>query len=73
VCPNWRMRRYKWIWYGSWIDFREFSQPQVGFTPDQYAWTEKSLLRDFVNANSASYYRWANKLICMFVGSLENG
>ncbi len=33
------------------------------FTPNQYEWTGNNLLRDYVNANTASHYRWASKLI----------
>lgn len=33
------------------------------FTPNTYPWTGNSLLRDYVNANTASHYRWASKLI----------
>jgi hypothetical protein len=41
------------------------------FTPNFYAWTGNSLLRDFVNANTASHYRWASALIRKFTRSLE--
>lgn len=41
------------------------------FTPNFYAWTGNSLLRDFVNANTASHYRWASALIRKFARSLE--
>lgn len=40
------------------------------FTPGFYAWTGNSLLRDYVNANTASHYRWASKLIKKFIRSL---
>lgn len=36
------------------------------FTPNLYSWTGNSLLRDYVNANTASHYRWASKLIRTF-------
>ena len=41
------------------------------FTPHYYEWTGNSLLRDYVNANTASHYRWASALIRKFVRSLE--
>lgn len=36
------------------------------FSPGFYAWTGNSLLRDYVNANTASHYRWAVRLIKKF-------
>ena len=41
------------------------------FTQNYYEWTGNSLLRDYVNANTASHYRWASKLIKKFSRSLE--
>jgi hypothetical protein len=41
------------------------------FTPGFYAWTGNSLLRDYVNANTASHYRWATKLIKKCVRSVN--
>ncbi len=41
------------------------------FTPKYYAWTGNGLLRDFVNANTASHYRWASRLIRKFKRGLE--
>jgi len=41
------------------------------FNPGYYAWTGNGLLRDFVNANTASHYRWATRLIRKFVRGLE--
>ena len=41
------------------------------FTPQFYKWTGNGLLRDFVNANTASHYRWASKLIRKFTRSLK--
>ena len=35
-------------------------------TPKMYAWTGNGLLQDFMNANTASQYRWAAKLIRRF-------
>jgi len=40
------------------------------FTPKYYEWTGNSLLRDYVNANTASHYRWASKLIKKFLRQL---
>jgi hypothetical protein len=42
------------------------------FTPGFYAWTGNSLLRDYVNANTASHYRWATKLIRKFAKQVES-
>jgi hypothetical protein len=41
------------------------------FTPGHYKWTGNGLLRDFVNANTASHYRWASKLVRRFLRSME--
>lgn len=41
------------------------------FTPNFYQWTGNSLLRDYVNANTASHYRWASKLIRGFIKRIE--
>lgn len=41
------------------------------FYPGYYVWTGKGLLRDFVNANTVSHYRWATRLIRKFVRGLE--
>ena len=41
------------------------------FTPEFYKWTGNGLLRDYVNANTASHYRWASKLIRRFTRSLQ--
>ncbi len=41
------------------------------FTPHTYAWTKNNLLRDYVNANTASHYRWASGLIRKFAKSLK--
>ena len=43
------------------------------FTPQFYKWTGNGLLRDFVNANTASHYRWASKLIRKFFRTLQLG
>jgi len=40
------------------------------FTPKKYEWTGNSLLRDYVNANTAAHYRWASSLINKFHRSL---
>jgi hypothetical protein len=40
------------------------------FTPNTYDWTGKHLLATYVNANTASHYRWAAKLIRKFARSL---
>ena len=40
------------------------------FTPHYYEWTGNGLLRDYVNANTASHYRWAGKLIRKFTKSI---
>ncbi len=42
------------------------------FTPKVYAWTNNNLLRDYVNANTASHYRWATKLIRKFARGLAD-
>ncbi len=42
------------------------------FTPGCYKWTGNGLLRDYVNANTASHYRWASKLIRKFRKNLMN-
>jgi len=42
------------------------------FIPGFYAWTGNSLLRDYVNANTASHYRWATKLIRRFAKQVES-
>ena len=36
------------------------------FTSNYYEWTGKGLLRDYFDANTASHYRWASKLIISF-------
>lgn len=41
------------------------------FTPGYFEWTGKSLLRDYVNANTASHYRWASQLIRKFSNKLS--
>ena len=41
------------------------------FTPKFYQWTGNGLLRDFVNANTASHYRWASALIRKFARTLK--
>jgi len=41
------------------------------FTPHYFEWTGNGLLRDYVNANTASHYRWASKLIRKFTRSLK--
>ena len=41
------------------------------FTPGYYQWTGKGLLRDYVDANTASHYRWASKLIRKFRKNLQ--
>jgi len=41
------------------------------FTPQFYEWTGNGLLRDYVNANTSSHYRWASKLIRKFAKTIE--
>jgi hypothetical protein len=41
------------------------------FSPHYYEWTGNGLLRDYVDANTASHYRWASALIRKFARSLE--
>lgn len=41
------------------------------FKPNYYEWTGNGLLRDYVNANTASHYRWASAMIRKFARSLE--
>jgi len=41
------------------------------FSPGYYAWTGSGLLRDFMNANTASHYRWATRLVRKFARGLE--
>ncbi len=36
------------------------------FTPGYYEWTGKGLLRDYVDANTASHYQRAAKLVRKF-------
>jgi len=36
------------------------------FSSNYYEWTGKGLLRDYFDANTASHYRWASKLISSF-------
>jgi hypothetical protein len=40
------------------------------FTPKRFAWTGKSLLRDYVNSCTAAHYRWARGLVRKFARSL---
>ena len=40
------------------------------FKPKVYAWTGKHTLATYVNANTASHYRWASKLIRKFAKSV---
>ncbi len=42
------------------------------FNPHYYKWTGNGLLRDYVNANTASHYRWASKLIRRFRKNLSD-
>jgi hypothetical protein len=41
------------------------------FTPERFAWTKGSLLRDYVNSCTAAHYRWATGLIRKFARKLE--
>ena len=40
------------------------------FSPNRFAWTGNSLLRDYVNSCTAAHYRWAGELIRKFARSL---
>jgi hypothetical protein len=42
------------------------------FTPNRFAWTGNSLLRDYLNSCTAAHYRWASGLIRKFARSLES-
>lgn len=42
------------------------------FTPNRFAWTGSSLLRDYLNSCTAAHYRWARGLVRKFARSLES-
>ena len=45
---------------------------EVLFSPNVYAWTGKHTLATYIDANTASHYRWASKLIRKFAKSLKH-